>query len=100
MLCLKNKLHSRKKCKEQFTENIVILLLYLFVLPQACDYGDSLLILLFYFVLKKKHRWSENDLENCFSRFHSNKRIEFSFDCNINSNIKYNNDINIMLCAS
>lgn len=43
-----------KSCKEQFTENIVILLFYLFVLPRAYG-GDSLLILLFCFVLKKKH---------------------------------------------
>jgi len=52
MLCLRNKLHSRKKYKELFIKSIVIVLFYLFVLPRACEYGDSILILLFYFVLK------------------------------------------------
>lgn len=55
MLCLKINYIREKKCKEQFIENIVFLLFYLSVLSWDCNYSHSLLILLFYFILKKKH---------------------------------------------
>lgn len=55
MLCLKINYIREKKFKEQFIENIVFLLFYLSVLSWDCNYSHSLLILLFYFILKKKH---------------------------------------------